>query len=291
MIVLAILAALVLAVVIVFLAGPLLKGGAAMDARKAQLETVRDRLLAQLQELDTDRAAQSMDPTTAVEEQRRLEFELAQVLRELESMPAPAAAGAQAPRPIRAVAAVGVMAVPLAAAVLYGVHGRQTLDVALNPAAMSAVEQGVPPIVLQMVGRLEKHLAAQPNDAQGWAQLGRSYDVLGREDEARAALDKAYKLAPNNPNVIAEYAWLLYKRDPTNTQGLVRTLYTALYRIDPHHQDAQWFLGLASYQSHNYGAAMKYWEALAAGLPKGSSAEQGVRKAIAQARTELNKKK
>ena len=115
--------------------------------------------------------------------------------------------------------------------------------------------------------------------------------MLGREDDARQAYDKAYKLAPNDADIVAEYAWLLYKRDPTNTQGLVRTLYTTLYRLEPRHQDAQWFLGLASYQSGKYRDAIKYWEELAAGLPKGSNAEQGVRKAIAQAEAQYKKSK
>ena len=160
MTVLAIVAALILAAVIVALARPLLKGMAGADARKAQLEVVRDRLLAQLQELETDRADQGMDSTTAAEEQRRLEFELAQVLRELEAIPAAPGTTAMPRRTTgQGFAAILMMVVPLAAAVLYGVHGRSTLQVAMSPAAESAGNGGLPPMVMQMVGRLEKRLA------------------------------------------------------------------------------------------------------------------------------------
>jgi len=42
-----------------------------------------------------------------------------------------------------------------------------------------------------MVDSLAARLAANPDDAEGWARLIRSYMVLGRTDEANAALAKA----------------------------------------------------------------------------------------------------
>jgi cytochrome c-type biogenesis protein CcmH len=42
-----------------------------------------------------------------------------------------------------------------------------------------------------MVGQLADKLAVHPDDAEGWARLVRSYMVLGRGDDAKAALAKA----------------------------------------------------------------------------------------------------
>ena len=42
-----------------------------------------------------------------------------------------------------------------------------------------------------MVSQLADRLQAEPNDAEGWVRLVRSYMVLGRKDDARAALDDA----------------------------------------------------------------------------------------------------
>ena len=42
-----------------------------------------------------------------------------------------------------------------------------------------------------MVQNLADRLATDGSDAQGWAQLVRSYVVLGRMDDARAALGRA----------------------------------------------------------------------------------------------------
>jgi cytochrome c-type biogenesis protein CcmH len=43
-----------------------------------------------------------------------------------------------------------------------------------------------------MVGKLATRLETNGDDANGWAQLIRSYMVLRRPDDARAALDKAH---------------------------------------------------------------------------------------------------
>ncbi|MEQ9691321.1 MAG: tetratricopeptide repeat protein, partial [Bauldia litoralis] len=42
-----------------------------------------------------------------------------------------------------------------------------------------------------MVAQLASRLESEPDDAEGWARLVRSYMVLGRPDDARAALDQA----------------------------------------------------------------------------------------------------
>jgi cytochrome c-type biogenesis protein CcmH len=54
----------------------------------------------------------------------------------------------------------------------------------MTPEDRSAMIEG-------MVGQLAARLEAEPKDAEGWARLVRSYMVLGRADDARAALAKA----------------------------------------------------------------------------------------------------
>ncbi|MCW5695251.1 MAG: c-type cytochrome biogenesis protein CcmI [Bauldia sp.] len=56
-------------------------------------------------------------------------------------------------------------------------------------AAMTAEEQAA--FIEQMVAGLAERLAAEPDDPEGWADLIRSYIVLGRTGEARAALEDA----------------------------------------------------------------------------------------------------
>lgn len=55
-----------------------------------------------------------------------------------------------------------------------------------------------------MVGRLADRLAEDGDDLDGWLQLARAYVVLGRIDEARAAIDSAEKNFPEEAGRIAE---------------------------------------------------------------------------------------
>ena len=60
--------------------------------------------------------------------------------------------------------------------------------------------------VNDMVGRLADKLKDNPDDLEGWVRLARSYQVLARTEEARAAWGKAAALAPARLDVQLDYA-------------------------------------------------------------------------------------
>jgi cytochrome c-type biogenesis protein CcmH len=79
--------------------------------------------------------------------------------------------------------------VPAPAAAAAPVAPGPTADDVAAAAGMSADDRAT--MIEGMVSQLAERLAAEPNDAEGWARLVRSYMVLGRQDEARAALEDA----------------------------------------------------------------------------------------------------
>lgn len=262
----------------------------ASNADSAQeLATRRDRLLAALNELDLERADKALDAASARDDELRLSGELAEVLRRLESLNGAANRHGDSPRSNWLVAA-GVLAivVPVVAAGLYWLNNstmasglaRMAVGDAPPPAA------NVPPMVMAMVARLEERLRDNPNDADGWARLGRSYMVLERRGDALDAYRKAYELTPDNPQVVAEYAWLVFNAHPDKTSGLAHDLYAHLNRIQPENPDALWFLGLARYHDKDVRGALRYWERLARLLPKESPEAAELEKVITRARAE-----
>lgn len=253
-----------------------------------ELATRRDRLLAALNELDLERADNALDASSARDEELRISGELAQVLRRLESLSGAAERQSSSPSNWLAVAGVLAIAVPVVAGGLYWLNNgpmasglaRMAMGDAPPPAA------NVPPMVMAMVGRLEERLRANPNDAEGWARLGRSYLVLERQGDALVAYKKAYELTPDNPQVVSDYAWLVFNAHPDKTSGLAHDLYVQLNRLQPENPDALWFLGLARYQEKDVRGALKYWEQLARVLPKESPEAAELEKVIAKARAE-----
>src|SRR5207247_8383584 len=106
-----------------FLLRPLARG-AHVEAREQyyQLLGVRDRLLAQLNELDLDERDRSMEATTAVDERARLQGELAGVLKQLDGLTPEAEPGTERARSKqrwRWIVAVLALAVPVLATGLY----------------------------------------------------------------------------------------------------------------------------------------------------------------------------
>lgn len=253
------------------------------NEQQVQLHLVRDRLLTQLNELDVETADRNLDPDAARDERRRLEAELAATLRDLERSGPGSGAATGIPRRQWLVVAITLgLLLPLLAGTLYFVNRTPV------PPAETA---GMPAMVLEMVERLEKRLEANPADPAGWARLGRSYAVLGRLDAAQAAYARAYKFAPQDPEILADYAWLLYSADPSNTKGLVGRLYRELQQLQPNHPRVLWFRGFDAYQRKDYRSAVQNWERLKATLEPGSEESQHLARAIAAAREQIGAKK
>jgi cytochrome c-type biogenesis protein CcmH len=53
-------------------------------------------------------------------------------------------------------------------------------------------------MILAMVDKLASRLQSQPDDAEGWARLGRSYMVLNQPDKAKEAYARAVELKPDD---------------------------------------------------------------------------------------------
>lgn len=263
------------------------------------LEQLRERLLAQLRELDVEEADRNVDSQVAVDERARIEAELARVLRDLDASSSPSGLVSESAsaRPVwLATIFVLVLVLPLVSISLYFLTSAGALQqLAQTPAAAPAsapVAKGeVPPMAREMVARLEKRLKEQPNDPQGWARLGRSYEVLGRDEDAKSAYARAYQLASENPEIIAAYAAFLMSRDQSHMSAEAVSLFRKLHKLEPNHAGALWALGFASYQEQNFTEAIAYWDQLLKRLPPDSQVVPQLKHAIDSARAEAAKAK
>ena len=106
--------------------------------------------------------------------------------------------------------AVVVVFVPLAATAMY--HGRGSPHAQHFDDTHAAVGGGAaPPIdhgadmqaaIAKLAGKLQQH----PEDAEGWALLGRTYKAMQQYAQARDAFRHAVEAAPGDTGLAAEYA-------------------------------------------------------------------------------------
>ena len=164
-----------------------------------------------------------------------------------------------------------LMLVPLAAGSLYlglGSPGTVEQPFAERPVAGPRTPpMDGSPDVEAMVAGLAERLEDEPDDLDGWLMLGRSYGVLGRYVEAVAAMERARKLAGEDPDIIATLA----ENRVFATDGVVNPAaiadFETLRRIDPGHPAARFYLGLAHAQAGEYQVALDEWIALARDSP------------------------
>jgi cytochrome c-type biogenesis protein CcmH len=273
-------AAAMVVVALAWILVPLLRPrpGAAVDRAASNVAVLRDELA----ELDADLAAGLM-PADRYEQARR-ELE-ARVLEESEASPARAAAP-----PGRAgawSAAIVGAALPLAAVVLYLLLGAPQ---ALSPQAQQAAagQAGdphfTPAQIEDLVQRLQAKLDREPANAEGWTMLARTYYVLQRFPEAVSAFERAAALAPDAPDLLADYADALAAAAGGTLEGPPLQLVQRALAIDPAHWKALALAGTAAFNRQDYRQAVAYWERLEPTLPPESDVARSIAASIAEAR-------
>ncbi|WP_283780810.1 tetratricopeptide repeat protein [Ralstonia sp. 25mfcol4.1] len=121
-----------------------------------------------------------------------------------------------------------------------------------------------------MVDQLARRLKAQPQDAEGWAMLARSYTVLERFDDAAAAYAKAVALAPDVAALRADYADVLASLDGGSLKGAAMTQIRAALSADPDDPKSLALAASAASERGDTAAAIDYWQHLYRLLPPDS---------------------
>ncbi len=133
-----------------------------------------------------------------------------------------------------------------------------------------------------VIQRLEQHLAQNPDDPEGWALLGRSYQALGRAEQAKTAYERALSLLPDNLDLKARYAEVLADLQGS-LAGQPQRLLEEILASDPNHPYALWLSGLAALHEGDRNLAQRYWQTLLEQLPKDSAAANQLREVMAKA--------
>jgi cytochrome c-type biogenesis protein CcmH len=256
---------------------PLLRGPAqavatADDSAQSNLRILR----AQLRELDDELAAGSLDATqhaaARAEIERRVIEETA-----ASAPPARASAGCKS-------ALALALALPLAAVVLYAQLGSRD---ALNPAVVAGNVPTTPatPAELQAaVQQLAATLKAEPDNAEGWTLLGRSYIELERYTDARDAFAQAVQRRGDDPDLLADYADALARSNNRNLSGEPEQLLARALAINPDHGKALALSGAAAMARGDPDRALAHWTKLRARLAPDTPMVQGLDIAIDRAR-------
>jgi cytochrome c-type biogenesis protein CcmH len=272
------------AVAVLLLVRPLLARRMVQDVERAgaNLAILRD----QLAELDNDLRAGTLEEAQYREAKAELER---RVLAEVKAERAAAPPAPVVPSAGKRMAALAALALPVAAAGLYWQLGTRG---ALGPeklAAMGGATQGEqhaisPEQLEEIVGRLAARLEQEPDNAQGWSILARSYYMMKRFPEAAAAYERLAKLAPADADVLADYADALAMAQGRKLTGRPMEIVEQALKADPKHSKSLALAGTAAFDRKDYRRAVEYWERMLTGLPADSPLREPILASIAEAR-------
>ncbi len=138
--------------------------------------------------------------------------------------------------------------------------------------------------IAAMTDRLAERLKEQPQDAEGWAMLARSYSVLGRHPEALKAYEKAVALRKDDPTLMSDYADSLAVKNNRSLTGEPMKWVERALKIDPRNLKALSLAGTHAFTRKDYRAAVKYWEQVVQFGPSDNDMVKGAQANLAEAR-------
>jgi len=238
-----------------------------VSRRAANVAIYRD----QQRELDADLAAGKIAP--ADHQRARSELE-SRLLEDVD-----AAQDAAPRRGGRGAAILVGLAVPACALAIYLFIGSpRAVDPRADAHALSAGQ------IEAMVERLAARLRENPEDAEGWKMLGRSYAVLGRFPEAVDAYSKAAARAPRDAQLLADLADALAMARGQSLRGEPEQLVWRALEIDPQNLKALALAGTVAFDRKDFKAAADYWQRMLPLVPPDSEDARTVRENVEEAR-------
>jgi len=111
-----------------------------------------------------------------------------------------------------------------------------------------------------MTQRLQERLKSQPDNAEGWAVLARSFGVLKRYQDSSDAYARALQLQPDNAQLMVDYADTLAMVNGRSLEGEPENLVRKALQLEPNNLKALAMAGTIAYNRQDYPCAIVHWQ-------------------------------
>ena len=181
----------------------------------------------------------------------------------------------------RAIPLIAALLVPALGALLYSHWG------AIGEVERARDMAGEPRSIEEMTARLEQAVQGNPQSAEGWYFLGRSYMAQERAGDAALAFEKAIGVAGREPELLGQWAQALYFAGNKQWTAQLQAITDEALKADGQEVTSLGLLGIAAYEEQRYQDAIGYWQRLVAVLPEADPSRQAITGGIERARQEL----
>lgn len=111
----------------------------------------------------------------------------------------------------------------------------------------------------QAITQLSERLEQEPDNAEGWYMLGRSYMAVQRYNEAVSAYKKSVELFPGNADLLLSYADALAMSEGRRLSGKAYAVINQALSIQPDNLQGLWMAGMAASEMGDFKQALTHW--------------------------------
>ncbi|HAG21660.1 MAG TPA: c-type cytochrome biogenesis protein CcmI, partial [Pseudomonas sp.] len=137
-----------------------------------------------------------------------------------------------------------------------------------------------PRTVEEMTAHLEQAVKEQPDSAEAWYFLGRTYMNQERPADAAKAFARVVELAGRQPELLGQWAQAQYFAGDRQWSEQLQALTDEALQADPQELTSLGLLGIAAYEEGRYQDAVRFWEQLVAALPENDPSREAIRGGI-----------
>ncbi|MDH5766624.1 MAG: c-type cytochrome biogenesis protein CcmI, partial [Gammaproteobacteria bacterium] len=152
-----------------------------------------------------------------------------------------------------------LVAVPVVAAAIYsqvGEFGAITGEVVkvdnhMNQPPNMSMEEAV--------AGLKARLEMEPDNAEGWFMLARTYAVTEQYKEAAQAYEKTLELVGDNANLLLRYADMIIMSQGGQMSNQARDIILKAVELEPDNLQGLWMAGMVASTQGDYNKALSFW--------------------------------
>ncbi len=135
-------------------------------------------------------------------------------------------------------------------------------------------QEMTPQQLTQLAERLAKRLQQEPDNADGWVMLARSYALLGRYGDALAAYKRYTTLRPGDAQAWADEADVVAMMQDRSLEGEPARLVAKALSLDPDNFKALALSGSLAFTHGDFAQAVAQWEHAVRVAPNAGLADQ-----------------
>jgi len=266
-------AGLLLLTALAFLLIPVLRG------RKAQAEEDRTGLNVtlyqeRLQDLHTQHAAGALSDEQLANGRDEAARELLADTEGVQAQPTQRSLGSKIPL-------LAALLMPLLG---YGLYQHWGAIADVERAQTFAAQ---PKTLEEMTARLEASVQSNPQSAESWYFLGRTYMAQERAADAAVAFERAIGVAGRESELLGQWAQALYFSGNKEWTPQLQALTDEALKADPAEVTSLGLLGIAAYERGEFQQAIGHWQQLVAVLPAEDPSRMAIQSGIERAREQL----